>query len=284
MMRKKVGENRFFAYRSRYQNLWLTLILLLTTSSIQARPAPTVINIQSTVTPPIWSPTLAHGGMGGAILKLLSDEANIAYQLSYLPVKRFQQSTATFRVGDPDILATQKPYAVLPLMTFRSALFFYLPHHKPIKIHHLRDMAGHTLGVLRGTVEDKSYFINHGIKVEENDSIESLLRKLKKGRVDFCILVRISGLHSIKQLFPTEQKNFHAVQIANSERPVALIIDQDTAIGKTMTQRYQQVLHKTLYSVKYREILETYYGKNNVPIDWFTRLDKFERIYAPETN
>jgi polar amino acid transport system substrate-binding protein len=264
------------------QRLWFSLALLGFTTFSYADA--TVIKFQSTITPPIWSPSLPDGGMGGAILRLLSEAAGVPYQIDYLPVKRFQQSTAPYRVGDPDILAVQKPYAILPIMIFRSAFFFYLPHHKRITFHSMEDLKGHTLGVLRGTVADKNYFISQGVKVEENDSIESLLRKLKKGRIDVCILVRIAGLHTIKQLFPQQQKDFGFVPIPNSERPVALIIDPDNIAGKMIADRYRKVLLKTLHSRQYHAILETYYGKNDVPDDWFERLNKFERIYAPETN
>lgn len=262
--------------------LWFAVLLLIVSGGIQAEPA--VIRFQSTVTSPIWSPTLPDGGMGGAILHLLSTAANVRYEIEYLPVKRFQQSSATYLVGDPYILTNQKPYAVLPILLFRSAFFFYQPHHPAIAVHSLSDLKGHTLGVLRGTVEDKYYFTSQGIKVEENDSIESLLKKLKKGRVDLCILVKISGIHTIKQLFPQEQKNFAFVEIPKSERPIALIIDQNTPDGKIIAARYRKVLHKTLYSRKYHEILETYYGKDYVPDDWSKQMNKFELLYATETN
>lgn len=258
--------------------LWLALLLFGSVRFSHAEPA--VIEFKSTVTPPIWSPTLPDGGMGGAILQLLSTAANIPYKIEYLPIKRFRQSSATYLLGDPDILAVQKNYVVLPIMIFRSAFFFYRPHRQPITVQNLENLKGLTLGVLRGTVEDKSYFTSHGIHIEENDSVESLLKKLKKGRVDLCILVRISGLHAIKKLFPQEQQNFSFIPIPKSDRPVAIIINPDTAEAKTIAARYHKVLHQTLKSNKYREILESYYGKNQVAADWFERMDKFESIYA----
>lgn len=265
----------------RFCKLWLAALLFAGASFTRAESD--VIEFQSTVTPPIWSPILPDGGIGGAILQLLSTAANLPYRIEYLPIKRFRQSSAPYLLGDPDILAVQKNYAVLPIMTFRSAFFFYLPHRQTVAVHSLKDLKGYNLGVLRGTVEDKSYFTSQGINIEENDSIESLLKKLKKGRIDVCILVKISAQDSIKQFFPQEQQNFAAINISKSERPVALIIDQDLPEARAIAVRYQKVLHKTLRSPKYREILENYYGKNNVPRDWFERLEKFENIYATDT-
>ncbi len=262
----------------KFYNLWLAALLFAGTSFSHAESD--AIQFQSTETPPIWSPTLPDSGIGGAILQLLSTAANISYKIEYLPIKRFRQSSAPYLLGDPDILTAQKNYAVLPIMTFDSAFFFYLPHRQAVAVHSLKDLKGYNLGVLRGTVEDKSYFTSQGINVEENDSIESLLKKIKKGRIDVCILVRIAGVDMINRLFPQEQKNFANLSIPKSERPVALIIDQDLDEGKAIASQYQKVLQKTLRSREYWEILESYYGKNNVPDDWFERLDKFESIYA----
>lgn len=245
---------------------------------------PAAIPFQSTVTAPIWTPALPDNGMGGAILRLLSGAAKLQYSIDYLPVKRFQESSSPYRVGDPNILATQKPYAVLPIMLFSSAFFFYQPHYKLVVFHGVADLKGLTLGVLRGTVADKNYFMSHGVKIEESDSVESLLKKLQKGRVDLCILVKVSGLYAIRQLFPQQQKDFAYRDVPKSERPVALIIDQDTPEGKMIAERYQKVLHKTLHSQKYREILEKYYGKHSIPDDWFEQMNKFNEVYATETN
>lgn len=272
-----ITKHEKFSYKT--HQLCLAVLLSAGTGFSYAEP---VIQFQSTVTPPIWSPALPDGGIGGAILQLLSNAAQLPYKIEYLPIKRFRQSSAAYLLGDPDILEIQKNYAVLPIMLFRSAFFFYLPHHQPVAVYNLKDLKGHTLGVLRGTVEDKSYFTSRGINIEENDSVESLLRKLKKGRVDLCILVKISGLNAIEKLFPDEQKNFVSVEIPKSERPVALIIDQDLPGAKTIAARYHKVLHQTLNSRKYREILESYYGKNQLPTDWFEQLNKFESIYATD--
>jgi polar amino acid transport system substrate-binding protein len=260
------------------------LLGVLLCNTVSYADIPPVIKFQSTITPPIWSPDLPNDGIGGEILALLSKAAGVQYQIEYLPVKRFQQSIAPYRVGDPDILVVQKPYVVLPIMLFRSAFFFYQPHHKIETFNSLQDLKGHTLGVLRGTVADKTYFTNRGIQVEESDSVESLLRKLKKGRIDTCILVRIAGSHTIKRLFPQEENKFNFIRIPKSERPVAIIIDQDTLEAKAIAERYQKVLHKVLLSRQYREILEHFYDKELNINEWFEVMNKYEHIYVPDSN
>lgn len=255
------------------------MLLLLVATGIARAESPPVV-FQSTETPPFWSASLPENGLGGAMLHLLSADAGVPYSIEYLPVKRFRNSVATYIVGDPDILTNQVRRAVFPIGIFHSAFFYYKPHHDVIEFHNLKDLQGHTLGVLRGTLEDKDYFVSNGIKVEENDSVESLLRKLKKGRIDFCILVDVTGRYTIKQIFPQEQDDFVQAVIPGSVRPIAIMIDVDVPEGRAVAERYRRVLDKTLRSQKYHEILESYYGKNHIPGDRFEQLKKFEQYYA----
>lgn len=259
--------------------VWLLLAVLLSIAGA-ARAEVHPIVFQSTETPPFWSASLPEDGLGGAMLHLLSDAAGVQYSIEYLPVKRFRNSLATYIVGDPDILIYKEHRAIFPIGIFRSAFFYYRPHHDVIEFHNLGDLQGHTLGVLRGTLEDKDYFVSNGINVEESDSVESLLKKLRRGRIDFCILVDAAGRYAVKQLFPNEQDDFVQVAIPGSTRPIAVMIDVDDPEGREIARRYREVLDKTLLSRKYQEILENYYGKNHIPADRFEQVKRFEQIYA----
>ncbi|MCX7192339.1 MAG: transporter substrate-binding domain-containing protein [Proteobacteria bacterium] len=235
---------------------------------------------QSTDTPPYWSSQLPDNGFGGTVLHLMSENAGVSYTLEYLPVKRYRQSTAPYIVGDPDMLINQKHRAVFPVGIFRSAFFFYKPHHDVIEFHSIRDMKGYTLGVLRGTIEDKASYLANGVNVEESDSVESLLRKLKKGRIDLCITVAGAGSYTIQKLFPQEKDNFVPVLIPGLDRPIAIMIDLDDPEGRGIARRYRQVLDKTLHSQQYQAILENFYGKNNVTADRQAQLNKFIQYYT----
>ncbi|MDD4929854.1 MAG: hypothetical protein PHP85_11305 [Gallionella sp.] len=249
--------------------------LYLLVNSVQAEP----VVFESTDTPPYWSATLPGDGLGGSILKLLSDAAGIEYTIAYLPVKRYRQSVAAYIVGDPDMLIDQRHRAIFPFGLFRSAFFYYKPQHDVIEFRTLRELRGHTLGVLRGTLEDKDYFVRNGIKVEESDSVESLIRKLRRGRIDFCILVEGTGRYAIAQLFPAEQNNFVRVTIAGSVRPIALMIDLDAPGGWENAQRYRQILVKTLHSQQYQRTVAAFYGMDGIPADRQAQLKKFIQYY-----
>lgn len=242
--------------------------------SVQAEP----VVFESTDTPPYWSASLPDNGIGGRILKLLSAEAGVSYTIDYLPVKRFRNSTATYIVGDPDILVNQANRAIFPIGIFRSAFFYYKPRHDVLKLNSLRDLRGLTLGVLRGTIEDKSDFVRNGVRVEESDSVESLLRKLKRGRVDLCIMVGGTGRYKIRELFPAERDDFAQVYVEGLDRPLSIMVDMNDPEGKSIAQRYRKVLEKTLKSQKYRDILSDFYGSGITGRE--DKLDSYIRYYA----
>ena len=223
----------------------LTLVLALLAFPASAKP----IVFQSTDTPPHWS-----------------------------AVKRFRHSAATYIAGDPDVLLYQKRRAIFPIGIFRSSFFYYKPLHDVIAYRSLRDFRGHTLGVLRGTLDGKEAFERNGVTVEESDSVESLMRKLKKGRIDVCITVTGTARHTIQQLFPGEQDAFVDVVIPALDRPIAIMIDLDDAEGKIIAQRYLRVLESVLNGSEYNAIVEKYYSGEEV-LYRKEKLNYFMRYY-----
>lgn len=245
--------------------------------SLSARAEPVVF--QSTDTPPYWSPKLQENSFGGAVLRLLSTAADVPYSIEYLPIKRFRNSVSPFLVGDPDILNYPKNRMILPFGIFRSAFLYYKPHHDVITFKSLRDLNGYTLGVLRGTIEGKEDFERNGVNVEESDSVESLLKKLKRGRIDFCIVVEGTARYMIQQLFAAEQDNFILVMIPRLDRPIAMMIDMDDPAARLVARRYQQVLESTLRSKQYQMLVSQFYG-DHTPKDRDETLNKFVQYYA----
>lgn len=255
----------------------LLLLWLAIPGGVRAEADPVVF--QSTETPPFWSASLPDDGLGGALLHLVSEAAGIPHTIEYLPVARFRSSLAPYIVGDPDILRYKEHRAVFPLCIFRSAFFYYKPHHKVLEFRGIESLKGHSMGMLRGTLEDKDYFIRHGVNIEESDSNESLLKMLHKGRIDVAIMVDIVGAYTIKQLFPSERGAFAQVVIPGSARPIAVMIDLSAPEGRAIAERYRQVIGKTLHSQKHREILERHLGAGNIPGDTFDLLDRFTEFY-----
>jgi polar amino acid transport system substrate-binding protein len=259
-------------------------LLIAFTVPIHAMAESQSITFESTESPPYWSAALPEDGLGGAILKLLSEKAGFQYTIEYLPPNRFHVSLNPYMLGDPDFLKNQQQRAVIPIGIFRSAIFFYKPHHEAMVINSLKDLSGHTLGVLRGTLEDKATFERQGIKIEEGNSEESLLKMLKKGRVDLCILVAGTGRYTVDRTFPAEKEAFVQTVIPSLTRPLAIIINTSQPQEKAIAQRYRQVLNQVLQSEQYHAILEKHYGKGQVPSDRDEKLNQFIQYYANTGN
>lgn len=254
-----------------------SLLMLAMTQNVQGEDD--TIVFESTETAPFWSETMPGGGMGGEILRLLSEQAGLKYSINYLPIKRFRASSAPYIVGDPGILTTDRHRLVIPIAIFHSAYFYYRPHHDAINIRSLDDLSGHTIGVLRGTIEGREQMLQRQIKLEEADSNESLVRMLKKGRIDVAILVDLAGQHLIETEFPHEQDNFVLHVIPRSVRPLAIMVDQDTANGKDISLRYLQVLHKVQHTQRYHQILQKYYGQDAAAQQAHQELSRLQDYY-----
>jgi polar amino acid transport system substrate-binding protein len=257
----------------------LTLLVLLFAPIFAARAEVPAVVFQSTETPPYWSPRLPQDGFAGSILHLLSVKAGIPYRIDYLPIKRFRVSESAYLVGDPDLISNAKNRVILPIASYRLAFMYYKPRHPKLAFKGLRALRGYTMGVMRGTVDDMQTFTRNGIKVEESDNHESLIRKLKKGRIDFCIVVEGTGLYTIAKEFPQEIDNFAVNRIANSSHPITLMIDTTLPYGQELATRYRKVWGDTLRSSAYAKLLENYYGINNVPAAYVNELFKFAKTY-----
>lgn len=260
-----------------YMSLVLVLMMLVTA---MAKAEHNAVVFESTETPPYWSADLPDHGVGGAMLAVLSEAAGVEYSIKYLPVKRFRNSSSTYIVGDPDLLTQQKQRVILPFGIFHSAFFYYKPRHVALELNSLDDMRGLTLGVLRGTLEDKKFFTSQGIQVEESDTVESLLKKLRKGRIDICILVAGAGEYTIKKIFPAEADAFVKTIIPGLSRPIAIMVDISDPEGKAIAQRYRNVLDSVIQSQKYQQVLERFYGKDKIPSTRAKQLNKFIQYYA----
>ncbi len=182
--------------------------------------------------------------------------------------------------GDPEHWPDQPFAAIIPIATFRSAFFYYRPHHSQIDFSGLNDLNGYTLGVIKRSIADTSFLTAAGIVVAESYKQESLFKKLKLGRIDLCGVVTLSGLQIINHLFPNEIDRFARIELPRSVSAIALMIDRDYPQAAEIASRYRNGLTAILYDGAYLNILHKYYGNKNVPTDWFMQLTYFQSRYA----
>ena len=239
-----------------------------------------VVEFGSSETPPFWSAHMPDDGMAGEMLHAISKEIGVKSVIKYFPLKRIRQDLTSNHVGNPEIFAGQEFIAIIPIAFFRVAFFYYKPNHeKEIIYRGLDDIKGYTLGVIRGTLDDISFFYKKGIKVEESISEDSLIQKLKYRRIDLCCMVKLSGIYKINKIFPNDAGNFVHFDIKETVSPITIMIDQNYPDGRKLGKKYDNGLKIIIENGKYNKILEKYYGQGKIPQDWFMQLEKFKYMY-----
>ena len=197
--------------------LWIVGALIVLQGpiwEISTSGAQQVVDFGSSETPPFWSAHMPHNGMGGEILHAISDNSGISSRIIFFPTKRLIQMKTGNHLGDPEHWPDQEFVAIIPIATFRSSFYYYRPNHdKVIVFSGLDDLKGYTIGVIKRSIEDLSFFESFGIRIEESYKQESLFKKLKLGRIDLCGMVNLSGIRIIKKLFPDEIDQFGRIPL-----------------------------------------------------------------------
>jgi len=243
-----------------------------------------IVELGSSETPPFWSANLANDGMCGEILHAISANSGITSKIVFYPTKRLIRMKTGNHVGDPEHWPDQKFEAVIPIATFCSSFYYYKPNHeKAIVFKDLGDLKGFTIGVIKRSIEDTSFFESRGIRIEESYKQESLFKKLKLGRIDLCGMVDLSGIVILNSLFPDEKGNFARIPLPRSVSAICIMIDADYPNAKQIADQYRAGLDTVVANGTYRSILQKYYGPNNVPKDWFVQLLRFRAQYEKKT-
>jgi len=239
-----------------------------------------VIEFGSSETPPFYSAQLPEDGMAGEIVHALFAEMNLKSRIHYFPLSRLLTDLQNNHLGDPDNFTGQQFSAIVPVATYRTAFFYYKPRHpKGIAYKRAEDLNGYRIGVIRGTLENRSYFDRNSIKVTEADSEQALFRQLKEGRIDLCGVIKETGQFTVQRAFAGEAGNFVPLEIPRSTGPITVMIAGDQAQGAELGARIDEALKRMIKSGKYKQILEKYLGKGKVPGDWFDELEKYRNRY-----
>lgn len=242
-----------------------------------------ILHLISSETPPFWSKTLYLDGMCGEMLHEISKEIGVKTVIEYQPTARMIERVGYNLLGNPELFLSSHEFeTIIPIAISRLALFYYKPHHiKGITHKRLEDLKGYTIGIMKGSLShaDISFFRMSGIEFEESYSKESLFKKLKLGRIDLCIVIELSGLLIINRLFSDEANKFTRLKIQRSITPITVMIDNNYPNGRQLGEKIKKGLEIIINNGKYHEIIEKYYGKGNVPGDWYKHLARYRRMY-----
>jgi len=144
------------------------------------------------------------------------------------------------------------------------------------------DLKKYKIGVLKGTLMDDSLLSRAGIRYEQSSTQESLLAKLKLGRIDLYFELDLVGQRTINSVYPGEEGDFGSIALAGTVAPIAIMIARGHPGGEAAGARYRLGLKRIIENGTYRKILAGYYGKDGIPEDWQQELAQFQRLYTFE--
>lgn len=228
---------------------------------------------------PYFFKAMTDEGRANKIMQILSDKADVKYKVSYMPLKRVVSLHAPFVIGDPHIFRDERKRAVFPIDVINSAFFYYQPHNKSLNFGDVSSLSGKTIGVLRGSLEDASFFEKNNIRVEESDSIESLFRKLISNRVDFCIVLQESGDYVINKNFADQAEHFLSEVVPGTHIPIAIMVEKNSKQGKMLVNKYQNVIFDVVNSQQVKNIVNDYYQSDEQRQKYHKYLKFFIKQY-----
>jgi len=256
-------------------------VMLLSTISSYAKAGEVVLDANESA--PFFSSSLPMDGMCGEIIHAVSQAAGIQSHISYKPLQRMIDEDDNNDLGNPLFFMNNQDFtAIIPIAVYHVAVFDFRPNHaNGHTVATLENMRSHKVGLLKGTLVNRSAFEKAGITFEESYSQTSLFKKLRKGRLDVVVEVDLVGRKVIKMLFPREAEQFKTLRIPNSSAPIAILLAEKQPDAQLLAAKYRRGLQMIRASGEYEASLKKYYG-DKVPEAYYQQLDRFSYLYHGE--
>jgi len=230
---------------------------------------------------PYWTNEKQNNGMCGEILHAMSKAVGLTAKIEFSPLRRLIDDDTNNDLGNPNFYMKSQSFAsIIPIAIYKASLIYYQPHHQqPIEIKMLEDLKGYKVGILKGTMAEQSYFEHSGIDFETSYSQDSLIKKMKLGRIDLSLEIELVAKTSILKYFPEEIENFKFIEINDADSAIALMIAEDQPDAMEISNKLRAGLKAIIKNGTYKKIVEKYYGAGNIPNNWFDDLEKFRSLY-----
>jgi len=257
----------------------LLALALLFTPCVNS--AAELIQFDANESPPYWSANMEGQGLCGEILHALSKETGLTAKINFKPLKRLIEDTKNNDLGNPLFyIETQDFAGIIPIALYQISFYYYKPNHpKQITLNNLNDLKKYKIGILKGTLIDQLAFEQLGIVFESSYKQSSIFKKLKLGRIDLAIEINLIAQQLINQLYPEQSHNFAHISISEKPSAIALMINEEMPDAKKIVQRYREALTRLIAKGRYQQILEKYYIKTPIPINWYSELARYDRLY-----
>lgn len=241
-----------------------------------------VVVLEANESAPYWCPYLPGGGLGSELVQAISAAAGLQTRIDFVPLSRMIEDRTNNDLGNPEFyMGKQEFAAIIPIAITEVSIFYYRPHFSmPPRISSFDDLKRHRIGILKGALIDRKMFEKMGLFFESSYAQASLFKKLKLGRLDLVFEIDLVGQQMIAQNFPRQAEDFVRIPLPYSVSPIAIMLDAEYPDAAAIAERYRNGLAAIIANGSYQRIVEKYYPDGQVPPDWFSHLQRFQRLYA----
>jgi ABC-type amino acid transport substrate-binding protein len=107
------------------------------------------------------------------------------------------------------------------------------------------------------------------VQAMETRTFEQLFEVLDQGKVDTSIVLDIAGEEELKKLPANKKRKIMKIPTSLFEIPLAIVISKDHPQSARLYNSLRQRLREMQMSGELRELAEKYYGKDQVPFDFY---------------
>lgn len=221
----------------------------------------------------------SHGGLMTDIVKEAFLTQSYQVRFTLMPMARIAWSISE---GDSEAAIGSRHWikdeglknkASFNSIYFTGMHFFYLKNQFPAGIiyKHLSDLKPYNIGYIQsGSM--LTQLNNAGLKPQLVKDLVTNSRKLETQRIDMFVATELGGWGAINKQYPKKTNSF-----AMMPKPILDFVGSGDIIipkkNKNLIKLFNQGLTEIKQSGRYREILDHYYGKHNVP-DYLLEFSK----------
>ncbi len=246
--------------------------------------------LQANSAPPFWSEKLPFNGLGGEIIHEISKVEGIDTTIVFKPLSRLIEDDSNNDLGDPAFFMRNQEYKeIVPIMAYDIAFYYYEKHHTYEHEHDsirdlksLADLKGKRIGILKGSVIDSKHLKRLGITFEQSYNQESLFKKLRIGRLDYVLEIKLVGNRIIDKLFPSDGGDFVVVPIKGESNPIAIMLAYEQEDASILASKYRHGLQTIIQNGTYRKIFEKYAGSDIMFEALLEKLKMYNLLYLSE--
>lgn len=212
--------------------------------------------------PPYVSEKLNNFGFYSEIIMAVCKEADIDCKIDFYPwvrAEKLVESGTVFAAFPYRFNPERRKKYFLSEAIFcgRSKLFYYKEsnNRKDFKFDKISDLNKYTIGFLRGA-SYKNVLERNNINFEESNDDNSLLWKLKSGRIDVAIAEELVFENSIKENFNKEIINFKSlINDFEEKNNNGLIVSKQFKNSEIILKKFNNSLKKIKKNGVYNKII-----------------------------